>query len=110
MKKILAGMLVGAFCLGVGFVATSKSSGSRLINWSPSHSRKRVKINFSKHKKKGVKCNSCHIRHSSGKRHMKKCKSCHGTKAKAMKAGHKLCRTCHKSKGGPTKCGGCHKH
>lgn len=106
MKKILIGAMIIGVTFGLGVTAMSKGSGTRVIDWHPGG--KKAKINFTLHKSKGVKCNDCHVRHKSGKRHMKGCKSCHSSKANAMKVGHKLCKGCHKRKGGPKTCKGCH--
>jgi len=106
MKKLLIGMVVLAFTFSLGTVVMSKKSGTATIDWHKGG--KSAKINFAKHKAAGVKCNSCHVKHKSGKRHYKKCGTCHGTKAQAMKIGHKMCKSCHKKKGGPKTCKGCH--
>jgi len=106
MKKVLIGAMIVGVTFGLGVTAMSKSSGTATIDWHKGG--KSVKINFSKHKAKGVKCTDCHRRHKNGKRHMKKCGKCHSSKANAMKVGHKMCKGCHKRKGGPTTCKGCH--
>lgn len=95
------------FTFSLGTIVVSKSSGTRTLDWHKGG--KSVKINFAKHKAKGVKCNDCHVKHKSGSRQMKKCGSCHSSKAMAMKIGHKMCKNCHKKRNGPKTCKGCHK-
>lgn len=107
MKKLLIGLVALAFTFSLGTVVMSKKSGTRTLDWHKGG--KSVKINFSLHKTKGVKCTSCHHKHNNGKRYFKKCGPCHSSKAKAMKIGHKMCKSCHKKKGGPKTCKGCHK-
>lgn len=107
MKKLLIGLVVLTFTFSLGTIVMSKKSGSRTLDFHKGG--KSVKINFSLHKSKGVKCTQCHRKHNNGKRHFKKCGTCHTTRAKAMKIGHKLCKSCHKKNKGPTKCKGCHK-
>ncbi len=106
MKKLFTAFVVLAFTFSMGAIVMSKGSGSRTLDWHKGG--KSVKINFSKHKAKGVKCNSCHRKHNNGKRHFKKCGSCHKSKAMAMKIGHKMCKSCHKKRGGPKTCKACH--
>ena len=106
MKKIVVIMLAIGLSMGLTFTVMSKGSGTRAIDWHAGG--KKSKINFAKHKAKGVKCNDCHVKHKNGKRYKKKCGGCHNTKAKAKAIGHKMCKKCHKAKGGPTKCSGCH--
>ena len=106
MKKLIVGLMLIGFSAALGMTALSKASGTVTIDWAKGG--KTAKVDFSKHKAKGVKCNDCHIQHKDGKRHMKACGTCHNTKANAMKAGHKLCQDCHKAKGVGTTCTTCH--
>ncbi len=106
MKKLLVGLTVLAFTFTLGTAVMSKKSGSMTIDWHKGG--KTSKINFSKHKAKGVKCGSCHVKHKNGKRYYKACAKCHGSKAQAKKIGHKMCISCHKKKSGPKTCKGCH--
>lgn len=120
MKMFVLVAMAALLSLAVGYDVTSKPRGTRILRLAPpSHKKKKkVKINFSKHKAAGIKCKNCHRKHKSGRRHYKKCGKCHNTVAKAQKIGHLMCRVCHTKrkaagkKHGPTKanCNGCHKY
>jgi len=100
-------MVVLAFTFSLGTVVMSKKSGTRTLDWHKGG--KKAKINFSLHSRKGVKCASCHPKHSNGKRHYKKCGTCHSSSTMAKKIGHVMCKNCHKQGSGPKTCKGCHK-
>lgn len=107
MKRAILSLLVVSVALVIGVSAFSKPSGSQVLSWATRHKQPRVKIDFARHKARGVKCNTCHFKHKDGRRH-RKCKSCHTSPKMSLKAGHNLCWKCHKKRGGPRTCKGCH--
>ncbi len=106
MKKILSGLVVLAFTFSLGTMVLSKRSGTATIDWHKGG--KSARIDYAKHRAKGVKCNACHRKHKSGKRYYKGCGKCHSTRSNAKKVGHKLCLDCHRKTSGPKSCSGCH--
>ncbi len=106
MKQVLGALLALGLVFGLAMNASSKGSGTYVIDWHKGG--KKTPLSFTKHKAAGVKCASCHPKHKDGSRHMSNCGKCHSSKASAMKIGHKMCKGCHRKGRGPTSCKGCH--
>jgi len=121
LKKVLIGILNGAFLLG-GTYLLAQQVPKECVIVVPGGKMPSVKFLHAKHVTEyKVSCKTCHHKTEDFTKGVQKCSECHGLKEgkegapRAMLAFHKNCVNCHKKvnteqqKNAPIKCNECHK-